>query len=46
MENSSAGVENSIMSPLIPITQLQQLAVKPAWVFWVLFSHLGYLIRR
>lgn len=30
MENSSAGVENSVMNPRVPITQLQQLAVEPA----------------
>ena len=29
MENSSTGVENSIMNPNVPITQLQPLAVKP-----------------
>lgn len=30
MENSSTGVENSVMNPRVPITQLQQLAVEPA----------------
>ena len=30
MENSSTGVEKSIVSPRVPITQLQQLAAEPA----------------
>ena len=30
MENSSTGIEKSIMNPHVPITQLQQLAVEPA----------------
>lgn len=30
MENSSTGIEKSIMNPHVPITQLQQLAAEPA----------------
>lgn len=30
MENSSTGIEKSIVSPRVPMTQLQQLAVEPA----------------
>lgn len=41
MENSSTGVESSIMNPDIPITWLQQLAAEP-----VVCSHLGYFTVR
>lgn len=30
MENLSTGVENSVMNPHVPITQLPELAAEPA----------------
>lgn len=46
MENSSTGVEKSIMNPCVPITQLQQLAVEPAGHMWppgTLYSEISTL---